>query len=682
MSALAELAPGGFTGAINSPTADVLNLGTVSATWTNSVPEKQRDFPGSGGFGSFNLGFGVLPGLEMVGRLAIDGDLQCNSYSENPPCQASMRDLSVSAKYQLPLRLDWNTRMAIGVVDVGGAATFFRSYYGVATSSFGKLDMTLGYGKGNHLYSTLNGVFGSTQFLLDDHWRALVEYDSREWRAGFRYARPLSEKWALELGASRKLSNSTDQQVWQASLGLNYSFEKRALNDSFRKPLAVVATKRTVGHVESQAASAPELANGQQSRAQQLSNRLRSAGFSSVWVGFDDAKSWVLQAEPLAWRKNRLDAMAVALATWQQSAQVDEHVRLTLSYLQNPVLTVQTTAKCLAIFAEGGWLCEGLPALTLENAQSVREPDLGWAVASASSAEALRPQLEIGPVLQQRIGTEYGLIDASLGLGLGWELALARGLLWQGVVTVPVAHTDDFDSNRVFGNDRIQRRLESSTVSLQRQLSPQLWAQASVGYVQHNDYGGQLDLAWLSPTGNWRLSGMGAYYRGDDTRGWTLESIRHPMALASARWSVMDGRWFLEVQGGQFYNRDRGIKLASHHWFGDYRLTFHYQSTESAAPFTLPRTQFAGFQLTMPIGPRESMALGPATVRGSDQWTYGVESKVRGGNNYITSGYGVVPDVRHGLLNDTLDADRAGLADIMANLYRVRPTLRERSGQP
>ena len=692
--ALAQMAPGGFTGAINSPTADVLSPGVASGAWNNSNPEKPRASPAVGSFGSVNLGFGVLPGLELVGRLAFEGDLQCNMYSAvSVPCRG-MRDLSASGKYQLPLRLGWDTRLAVGAVDVGGAATNFRSYYGVATSSIGSVDVTLGYARGNYAQSSLNGLFGSGQVFLTDHWRVLAEYDSHELRTGVRYARPLNEQLALELGVSRKLSNRTDQQTWQAGLGLNYSFDKRALNAGTRRPDLTPTLAEPVAPVQAlpQPQSIPPAApvaalvtglpGAEQllTQAQQMASRLQSAGFSSIWIGFDHARGWVIQAEPLAWRKNRLDALGVALALWQKQAQGDEQLHLVLSYLQDPVLTLRTNRACLTKFAEGGWWCDGQAALRLDNGESARTPAMGWSVTPTAVAQAPRLQIELGPVLQQRLGTEVGLYDASVGLDLTWELALKRGVLWQGEVTVPLANSANFAEGGVFGKDRIQTRLENSTLSYQRELAPRLWGQASVGYVMHNDYGGQLDLAWLSPTGSVRMGALAGYYQGTDSSGLTRETLHHLLALASVRWSMVDGRWFMEAQAGQFYNQDRGFRLASHHWFGDNQLTLHYRSTESGSQ--MPRTNFAGFQISMPIGSRAATMVGPVSVRGTDQWVYGVQSKVQGGDNAITNGYGVVPAIRHGLISDTLDNDRSGLTDMLANLYRVRAMLREMAGKP
>jgi hypothetical protein len=115
----------------------------------------------------------------------------------------------------------------------------------------------------------------------------------------------------------------------------------------------------------------------------------------------------------------------------------------------------------------------------------------------------------------------------------------------------------------------------------------------------------------------------------------------------------------------------------SHHWFGDHRLTFYVRDTQSADHVSMPRTKFAGFEITFPFGPREAGFVGPLSVRGRDQFGLGLETKVGAQDNYITSGYGAVPALRHGL-NDITDFDRTGIADLWANRYRIRATMRSR----
>ena len=181
------LSPSGYTGAINTPTAHVQPWGVANLSWTNSNPEYART-SSQGSFGSINAGIGLLPGLEAVGRLSYAGDLTCNQYK--PGCEGSIRDLSLSAKYQLPLDLGPHTRAAIGVSDFGGAATLFRQTYGVVTTTWKDAQFSLGYSHPSSAQALLQGTFGSVRYALTPRWHLLAEHDTQENRAGLQYQYP------------------------------------------------------------------------------------------------------------------------------------------------------------------------------------------------------------------------------------------------------------------------------------------------------------------------------------------------------------------------------------------------------------------------------------------------------------------------------------------------------------
>ena len=88
----------------------------------------------------------------------------------------------------------------------------------------------------------------------------------------------------------------------------------------------------------------------------------------------------------------------------------------------------------------------------------------------------------------------------------------------------------------------------------------------------------------------------------------------------------------------------------------------------------MPLTKFAGFSLSIPLGVRESVNLGPVNLRFKDQWSLGLETKVGAKDNYLTDGYGVLPVLRHGL-SDVSDFDRSGLADFWAQRHRIRSAM-------
>ena len=74
-----QISAPGYMGAINTPIALSMAQGSLAVSVTNSTPELRREFPDVGSFGGINVGFGLLPGLDAVGRLTYDGDLNCDA---------------------------------------------------------------------------------------------------------------------------------------------------------------------------------------------------------------------------------------------------------------------------------------------------------------------------------------------------------------------------------------------------------------------------------------------------------------------------------------------------------------------------------------------------------------------------------------------------------------------------
>ena len=132
------LTPGGFTGLTLTPNAHLVPWGRLNAAYDRQLPGIVSDPSGH----NFVTGFGLLPNLEVVGRLAAN-DLQSNCFTQG--CGAL--DLSVSFKAGIGLDAANRYRLAAGVTDFGGAATYFRSYYGVLTYNEGPLELSGGLSK-------------------------------------------------------------------------------------------------------------------------------------------------------------------------------------------------------------------------------------------------------------------------------------------------------------------------------------------------------------------------------------------------------------------------------------------------------------------------------------------------------------------------------------------------------
>ena len=710
----------GYTGAINTPTAGVLDWGNAALALSNSNPEVARSFR-QGSFGSLNMGVGVLPGLEVVGRLSYDGDLNCNAYTA--ACFSRSRDLSVSSKYQLPLTLWNNTRLAIGMTDFGGAATNYRQSYAVATSPWNNAEFSLGYSQNHSTNALLKGPFASVRYSMTPQWQLLAEHDSQQGRAGLQYQLRLGERLDLLGTYSRKWSQNTAQQAHQMQWTLHFHLDQNAapqnkssgqtsdtaspnLNSS--RPTAAPIDRvngENMGRAKQwpEASLAPIVAATEPPPPQQASlvlpppplatatemaELLKQQGFAHIAVHYwpetlEEKGLWQISAEPRAFRQSQIEATGQALRPWlalvrKQRIAATDHIHLTLTYQREPVLYAQVQAGCLKQWVEGV-LCESSTdntALTLSPralprtaSQKPRDPS-AVQTAHASAGASWAPQFTLSPALRNTVGTEYGLLDYSLAAQIGAEVHLAPGLFWQGIYVVPVSHSDDYQAGEVFGESRFDKpQWHSSQLTYWKPLMWGLSAQVSGGQLTPSDRGSQFDAIWMSPEGRWRLGWTTGRYRSTQ-----IQRLQLPQA-AQVRYSVMPGLWHIEATGGQFMGGDEGVKLASLHWFGDTRFALHYQKTGSPIFKNMPERKFMGFTVSFPFGPKEAAPIGPVWLRGQDRWHWGLQTKVGEADNYITQGYGDIPRQRQGLWSDVTDHDRNGQADLQAQTSRLKRLL-------
>ena len=693
-----QIAPTGYTGTINTPTADVMRVGTMAFGWTNSIPEQSPAFPGVGSFGSLNLGFGLLPGVEAVGRLTYNGDLHCDTYRGD--CRSTTRDLSVGAKIQLPLHWVlgdqfWGSpRVAAGFSDYGGAATLYRQKYLVGSLRFGPLDVSGGYGKSQSAAGLLDGGFGSASLRVWDGLAAHVERDHRETRAGLSYTRPITGSIDLTLAASRKLSDNTPQRSNQATVSFTYHFDRPEMNRGYGAwPPEQVPRVASMPVVAAPAPSAPSTSTSTsplyspspvpsvlpelspRAQAQRIADRFADFGFSDVSVA-KTATGWFVRAEPRNWRKNRLDALGAGLAAFYKSGVSEEDtLALRITFLGHPVQGLYSSAFCLRAFALGPGLCRGEePVQFFNDAQAIAgQSDPTDFLVSDQHSGRYKPQFELSPAASYTAGTEFGLYDFSLGYTLGWEVPLAKGVMWQGYLARKHYDTDDFRNDwsyfRRVGLGE-SSRMGANNITAQLPLGERTWAQLVVGALGPGAKGAQIDAVWQSPKGHWRLSATeGAWDVGF--------SNKNRPRLFTARYAVIPGLWNIEFTQGKFFNNDRGFRWESAHMFGDYRVRFYWRRTGPGNPQVPDRFEFIGFALTLPIGPKESTDFGLLSLRGRDQYPLGLETKVAEKDNYIALGYGLYPVVRHSLLSDVMDYDRNGLDAMTANRYRLRSALRE-----
>ena len=148
---------GGFSGMGLTPDARLLGWGEFGFAYDREVPGA-RDTSGH----NFVAGFGLLPNLEVSARIAANS-LNANGFTDP---NAGIRDLSASAKLGIGLDPRNRWRIAGGIADFGGAATNFRTYYGVVSYVRETTEFSGGLAhrparNGNGARSPLDGPFAS-----------------------------------------------------------------------------------------------------------------------------------------------------------------------------------------------------------------------------------------------------------------------------------------------------------------------------------------------------------------------------------------------------------------------------------------------------------------------------------------------------------------------------------------
>jgi hypothetical protein len=731
------LSPSGYTGAINTPTADVQAWGTANLGWSNNNPEFARSFP-QGRFGSLNAGVGLLPGLEAVGRLSFDGDLNCNQYVA--PCPSRTRDLSVSAKYQLPWRL-WNdTRVAAGVADFGGAATNYRQVYGVATTTWQGAEFSLGYSRAKSPLSLMHGTFGSVRYALNPQWTLLAEHDTRENRAGLQYRLPVGDRSQLVAGLSRKWTQHTGQEAQQLQLAWVFHMDRSTPRpaeppaQTGPRPAAVVSTSavaltpalvqktsgvQVLADVEEQRKQAvvqPALGTTVQTSptvaqpavgmpaplrepatANDMAQELKEAGFANIEVKYRPAGTqshgvWHITAEPRAYRQSHIEALGQAMRPWlqavrQQRIAGQDRFQVTLTYQREPVLYAAGQAACLSQWAQGEACDAAALPLTISRQAMGAGPSMG-AAEPLTATPTPTPEPTFESVATASAGASWApqlTLSPALRNTLGTEYGLAdyslAAQIGAEVGLVPGLFWQGIYLVPVSESDDYQagRVFGDSRYSRREWYSQQLtyWKALPWG-IQAQVSGGQ-----LSPTQTgtqldalW-MSDAGRWRLGVTSARYRNEGSTRPQLpkYAQLRYSVLPGAWHAQATVGQFMNGDRGYKLASVHWAGDTRFELQYQKTGTPTRNTLPKRAFLGFTVSFPFGPKAAVPIGPAWLRAQDRWSWGLQTKVGEKDNYLTSGYGEFPRQRHGLWSDVSDHDRNGSADIQAQLPRLRAVL-------
>ena len=704
----AGIAPLGFSGALSTPTAATLATGQAAAAFTPYLDGQGITVDGY----NYLLGAGLLPGVEVFGRLAT------NTVSENCyTTDCGLRDLSASVKAQvpdlsrwiMPVRPAWMPDLALGATDLGGAATNFRSYYGVATWDNVGWAASVGLAralKDRQQQARLDGPFGSLVAQPLPWLQGLVEYDGQAAQAGIRLLTlpsvlpaGIQAQAELRSGATQHSQQSSDRDLWwgiSAKLPLDFSQPKArspSAGSIAAEPSQLIAVQRqgsapeagTVtgtpvpakpvavpAQVSARAEQTPALAR--LSLAGDLANKLQAKGFQNIRVGYDQHR-WIVAVENQAYQWNSLDALGVALGVWSDwVGQSDAGLVLMLEQQEQTVLSVQTDQGCLRTWLQSGATCEQGVLRPLSDPAVLQ----GWQQTPLWSTDhrpwlvrnqaplRYRPQLSLAPVLNYALGTEYGSIDYSVGLAS----TLSLPVFWSGLVADiryinVLDESKDYQAGGVFQASALQNGVDRAMLHQYLQGKNGLSAHLAVGQMYQDYRGALVEGQWQSASGAHQFSVLGGSFDHTADQG-----SGRPM-VAGYRYQLPRQDIQLGVKAGEFFDADVGYLIDSRFAFGDTFLSVFFQNTKH--PSESSAKSYAGVQVSLPIGRQQSLPTRYGQLSGTAEYSQSVQTEVNNRTNSAISR----PHARLATAPQSLDLklhnrDRLSVNYVNQHLDRVR----------
>jgi len=606
---------------------------------------------------NFQIGLGLMPGLEIMGRLATN-DTKCNMFRAGVCPPNMIRDFSGSMKWAP--QSDWlqyyGINSAIGISDVGGAANYFRSYYAVASKSVTPvIDVRLGAASGVGPNALLDGPFAALDLKLPlNSLLSLQQVNgTRSAHLGISLPTPVPSITGT-LTLNRRLSEQpTTEKSW-VGFGLNFALDA---SKATLKPSATVDGRRAV----------------RAARPQDLVRLLKQNGFHQPQLGRTADGTQVVVVENTAFGWNMADAVGVALGA-VASALGDAKQKFEL------VLTVRGIRQVL-VKGEGAalkrWLEEGgaspLQVYSFNQFGAVQalSPQVRWAESPAAWWQRLRPEFLVSPLVTSTIGTERGAFDFDLGLNANLTLPLWSGATVDLNRQEPTdLQTRNFEGGGAFFASRIKpaitRRMLHQVVTLEP-LNTSL--RLSVGTTYTSWDGVQLETATQTDNGRHRLGlQMGRFENSrlatNNSKAYSLYNYRYAWNNAQTTTS--------EIVAGEFWGGDTGYQFTQRFWHGDTAIGVYIR--QSKMPNS-SNVSFAGVQISLPITPRRNRGFQHIGLRGTNQFSYALETKILDTDNRLTGGYGEVPRTGEALLQ-TLNRDRSSGQYFEAQPGRLREAFR------
>ncbi|WP_417880484.1 YjbH domain-containing protein [Vibrio sp.] len=649
-----------FTGLTNTPNAQVQNTGDFSLYYGQGVPYKQ----GIGELDNWVGSFGLFPGFEISGRV-VTQTYDCNIYTET---NCGIRDLSASAKYQLPFIYDYTgLNVAIGAQDIGGAANNFQTTYIIADKSFdfAPLRMSLGYGQSKIASGIMDGPFGGIEIQPLSFLQFTGEYDATEFNSSIKAMTPDGLlPYDIQVSANYQVYTTredTNHDIW----GVNVSVPVSGYQMS--QPYNISQHKDTP-----KAIMQAGLASTDNASLTRLSRALENEGFLNIQVG-KRQNTIVVALENRRYNRNQIDGVGVALGiitanagkTLKDDLEIQsDDTPIEMVMLSNgiPMMSISLEAKCYREFLITGIQCSKLKFSTDKLTQSL--DNITWQHHIINSGIG-RSQFIVSPATRYAFATEYGFLDYSLALATNAYVPLWQGFAVDIRYLLPIDNSDDYEQGRIWGESQFENEIDRALVHQAFRLPFNIMTQFSAGYVYSGYIGAANETTWYSPEGQHSISVQTSKFTyKDDVNEYGEQIEDKSTLLGSYTLSIPQYNWQLDLTAGEFWQGDRGYQVTTNHWLGDVKVFASYLNSEDE--------QFVTAGISIPLNFWRSMKPGYIQLKGIEEFTLATQTRIGENHNQLNTGLGSKLSFQHDLSKQYYNRSRFTPSYFNSNVDRLR----------
>ena len=656
----------GYSGLFNIPNAEVLSYGQGLVQYSNQLllDDEVRDY------NNLVVNFGLFPHVEVGGRIAW-GTTHRNIYEEE---KDGPRDLSANVKIHVPfIPKEWFS-LAIGEQDVGGAASHFDARYVVAGRNFGPVRIDMGMGQ-NQSSERLSGFFGGIEYQPVPWASLIAEHDGLNTNMGFRLnaARQIdSGLLKAELTVLAKTDNVTgkDEQFYGLAihfpLGRSYSTaaskreppKQQSLFESI--PQHVGVKKDTLDKPP----SLPTLTNAKSSlpvysvsKLKALADKLSAYGFERIAVAKQD-ETLFISLENNVFNRNELDAIGLVLGTAAVHADENyENISFNLKNQGITVLNLKVNAQEYRAFLQTSsvrpsiqisYQADAIPV----NAQQPSHYLPSW-----------KPRITLAPVIVSGVATEYGVWDYSWAIQSNVSFSLWPGAVISANHNTFMGQSSDFDAGGVFESVSVPAGIVEYSIQQGFKFSDNWMNNVHIGRIRNNYDGAQLETLWSSDQGLHQLGGRAASYQNVED-----SSDSRDVYLGRYRYYNPTYDITVELNAGQFWAQDQGVRIASKFRFGDHSVTLLAKKTEAS---------FIGIVWSMPLTLRRDYNARYLQIKGKESWSYGIQTRVNEWHNSVSFSVADVPSFEWEINRSYFNNDRLSKQYLQQNSERLKQAYKQ-----